>query len=87
MHGRHPLISQQYSLQPLKVYHNIFTFLIPKTVLWDRRHMVRPPFNLYREMKEQTLVMHPRSLFLAEGPSTMFLLQKTLLLALEVAGK
>lgn len=73
-HGRHPLIPQQYGLQPLNIYHDIFTFLIPKTMLWDHRHMVGSLFNLYREMKEQTLLMHRHSLCLATGTSTMFLL-------------
>lgn len=36
--------------------------------------MVGSLFNLYREMKEQTLLMYPYSLCLAKGTSMMFLL-------------
>lgn len=49
--------------------------------------MVGSLFNLYREMKEQTMLTHSHSLCLARGTSTMFLLQKTSLLALETAVK
>lgn len=50
------------------------TSLIPKTMLWDHRHMVGSLFNLHWEMKEQILLMHPCSLCLAKGRSMVVLL-------------